>query len=145
MLGGRGGADTLAHVGAVEPLHASQRARLPVVAQALRGEVRVEQRVDAPVRRLLADEGLDRRLETRALGLGQRLHAGAHRIDEELLADRKAHRQRVEPGRAEGVRVGFGDHHRLMRRHRAECTEVERAGQRVVVVEAPPGHIDRVV
>jgi len=103
VLGGRGGADRGADVGALEGLDAAQRPRLPVVDQALLRQMRVEQRVDAPVGGLLPDEGLDRRLEARTLVLGQRLHACAHRVDEELLARRKAHRQRVEPGGAERI------------------------------------------
>ena len=85
---------------AAQPAH---DARLPGVDQPLPRELRVEQRVDAPVRRFLADEALHLRLERRPLPGRQCLDAGTHRIDEELLAEREAHRQRVEPRGAERV------------------------------------------
>ena len=58
VLGGRGHGQPVARVDAFQPPAPAQDARLPAVDQPLPGEVPVEEFVDAPVRRLLADEGL---------------------------------------------------------------------------------------
>src|SRR5690606_15813519 len=59
--------------------------------------------VDAPVRGLLPDEALHLVVEAGLLFGRQGLVAVAHRVDEELLADREAHRQRVEEGGAKRI------------------------------------------
>ena len=93
MGGGRHAVESL------EPLQGSGRQR---VDQALLGQVGVEQLVQAAVRRLLADEGFDV-FSQGCRRLWQSLNPQSNRVDEKLLADRKAHRQRVEERRAEGV------------------------------------------
>jgi hypothetical protein len=80
----------------VQPGDASPGARLPGVRVTLARQLLVEQRMDAAMRRFLPDEALDLGLERRALRLGHPLQAALQRVDEELLADRKTHRQRVE-------------------------------------------------
>ncbi len=103
VLIGGGDAQGVAHVGASQQLHARLGARRPVVHQAVFFDLCVEQRVDAAVCGLLAHEALYLRVPARALVLRQGLGAIAHGVDEELLAHREAHRQRVEPGGEEGV------------------------------------------
>ena len=66
-------------------------------------QVAIEQRVDAPVRRLLPDESLHFGGEQGTFSFRQGLEPIAHRVDEELLAGREAHRQRVEERRAERI------------------------------------------
>ena len=83
--------------------NAARRTRAPGVAVALRFELAVEQPVDAPVRRLLPDEALHLVGEAGLHICRQGLRGRPHRIDEELLADRKAHRQRIEERRQEGI------------------------------------------
>ena len=63
----------------------------------------VKQLVNAPMRRLLADKTLHLRGKFLTLLLRQSLETGAHRVDEILLAQRKAHRQSAEKRRAKGV------------------------------------------
>ena len=103
VLGGRGGRDPVARVQPLEALQPAHGALGPGVVVALPFELSVEQRVDAPVRGLLADEALDLRRQRLALVVGQCLEPELHGVDEELLADRKAHRQRVEPGGSERI------------------------------------------
>jgi hypothetical protein len=100
---GGGDGQAVARVQPLQLLQPCARTRRPAVDQALPVQVRVEQAVQPPVRGLLADETLHL-VPQRGLPLGrQGLQAVAHGIDEELLADRKAHRQRIEERGAEHV------------------------------------------
>ena len=63
----------------------------------------IEQGMNTPMRGFLSDETLYLTVKTLAVSVGQSSQAHTHRVDEKLLADRKAHRQRVEPGRAKRV------------------------------------------
>ena len=104
MFGGGGDRDGRTRVGhGLEQLQPLDDAPFPGVRVALLSKLRIEQRMNAPVRRFLPDEALDLGLESRALLVRQGFDARAHRVDEELLADREAHRQRVEISRAERV------------------------------------------
>jgi hypothetical protein len=67
--------------------------RLDHEAQTLCLELPVVLRVQMAVRGLLADEGAHGGPQAR---IGDGARAGAHAVDEELLAQRKGHRQRVE-------------------------------------------------
>ena len=68
----------------------------------------VVQAVQAPVRGLLTNEALH--LGPKALLLigRQLLETRTHSVDEELLTHRKAHRQRIEEGRAKGITITPG-------------------------------------
>ena len=117
----------------------------------------VEQRMDAPVRRLLPDEAPGVGSHRFTLRLGQGLQAELHRVDEELLAHRKAHRQgeHAHP-RAEFAQPASGPAHlhvaedalRVRHQigeaavgggHRGQAVGASRSGWRVGPVGLPGG------
>jgi hypothetical protein len=76
--------------------HALAGALGPAVHEALACEVVVEQRVNAPVRRLLADEAAHLGAVVVLCFGRQRGDRVAYGVDEELLAEGEAHRQGIE-------------------------------------------------
>ena len=103
VLVGSGHGQRMAWIGACKQLHALLRTRGPFIGEALLVEVAVEQCVDAAVRGFLPDKAAHLVGKLRLLVRGQGLVAVTHGVDEELLAHRKAHRQRIEQRRAKRV------------------------------------------
>src|SRR5690606_27018480 len=103
MLGRRRDRQSVAQILSLQYLRSRQRALRPAVDQALVLQVLVEQRVYATVGRFLTDEAANLGFPIGALIRRERGESFAYRIDEELLAKRKTHRQRVEEGGLECI------------------------------------------
>src|SRR3569832_307695 len=93
----------MARVDAFEELQAFARARIPLVHEPELLQMRVVERVQPPMRRLLPDEAPYFGFQLLLPFGGKRLEPVAHRVDEELFAEREAHRKRVEQRRAKCV------------------------------------------
>src|SRR3569832_504462 len=93
----------MADVDLFQQFEARLCARRPVIHEAELLEMRVVEGMQAAVRGLLPDEALHFGAEGLLLFRRQRLGAVADRVDEELLADGKAHGKSVEERGAEGI------------------------------------------